>query len=30
MISTEHLDESSAFAQSVQQELARMPVGRAA
>jgi len=26
MISTEHLDESSAFAQRVQQELARMPV----
>ena len=26
MISTEHLDESSAFAQSVQQELGRMPV----
>jgi N-acetylmuramoyl-L-alanine amidase len=26
MISTEHLDDSSAFAQSVQQQLARMPV----
>jgi N-acetylmuramoyl-L-alanine amidase len=30
MISTEHLDESSAFAQRVQQELGRMPVSRAA